>query len=60
MPVFVAWQGFDFYADRFETDDVLFRVCMLDAMVGARAVGYAGNEPFLCANLLAVLLLLQI
>ena len=60
MPVFVARQGFSFYADRFETDDVFFRVCMLDAMVGVRAVGYAGNEPCLYANLLAVLLLLQI
>lgn len=33
MPVFIAWQGFSFYADRFDTDDVLFRVTMLVAML---------------------------
>src|SRR6185312_3940857 len=25
LPVFIAWQGFTFYADRFDSDDVLFR-----------------------------------
>src|SRR5215204_4958327 len=40
VPVFVAWHGFSFYADRFDTDDVLFRVSMLAAMlaVGALAI----------------------
>jgi low temperature requirement protein LtrA len=33
MPVFIAWQGFSFYADRFDTDDVLFRGVMLAAML---------------------------
>ena len=32
----------------------------MEAMVDIRAVGYAGNELCLCANLLAFLLLLQI
>jgi low temperature requirement protein LtrA len=31
LPVFIAWQGFTFYADRFDSDDVLFRVVMLQA-----------------------------
>ena len=38
VPVFVAWQGFSFYADRFDTDDVLFRVCMLAAMLAVAAL----------------------
>ncbi len=33
MPVFIAWQGFSFYADRFDTDDVLFRGVMIAAML---------------------------
>ena len=38
VPIFVAWQGFSFYADRFDTDDVLFRVCMLAAMLAVAAL----------------------
>src|ERR687898_623570 len=38
VPVFVAWQGFSFYADRFDTDDVIFRVCMLAAMLAVAAL----------------------
>jgi low temperature requirement protein LtrA len=38
VPVFVAWQGFSFYADRFDTDDVFFRVCMLAAMLAVAAL----------------------
>jgi low temperature requirement protein LtrA len=33
LPVFIAWQGFTFYADRFDTDDVLFRAVVLGAML---------------------------
>ena len=33
VPVYVAWQGLSAYADRFDTDDVLFRACMLAAML---------------------------
>jgi len=29
LPVFIAWQGFMAYADRFDTDNVVFRVVML-------------------------------
>src|SRR5215203_6582733 len=38
VPVFIAWQGFSFYADRFDTDDVFFRVCMLAAMLAVAAL----------------------
>jgi low temperature requirement protein LtrA len=38
LPVFIAWQGFTFYADRFDTDDVLFRVVTLAAMLAIAAL----------------------
>jgi low temperature requirement protein LtrA len=38
LVVFVAWQGFSFYADRFDTDDVLFRLVMLTAMLAIAAL----------------------
>src|SRR4029450_14100566 len=38
LPVFIAWQGFTFYADRFDSDDVLFRAVMLAAMLGIAAL----------------------
>jgi low temperature requirement protein LtrA len=38
LPVFIAWQGFTFYADRFDTDDVLFRSVMLAAMLAIAAL----------------------
>jgi low temperature requirement protein LtrA len=33
LPVFLAWQGYSFYADRFDTDDVVFRLVMFAAML---------------------------
>ena len=38
LPVFLAWQGFSFYADRFDTDDVVFRVVILTAMLAIAAL----------------------
>jgi low temperature requirement protein LtrA len=38
LPVFIAWQGFSFYADRFDTDDVLFRAVMLAGMLAIAAL----------------------
>ena len=38
LPVFLAWQGFSFYADRFDTDDVVFRLVMFAAMVAIAAL----------------------
>jgi low temperature requirement protein LtrA len=33
VPVWVAWQGFSFYADRFDTDDLVFRGAYFAAML---------------------------
>jgi low temperature requirement protein LtrA len=33
LPVFIAWQGFSIYADRFDTDDVVFRAVILLGML---------------------------
>jgi low temperature requirement protein LtrA len=55
VPVFVAWQGFSFYADRFDTDDLAFRAVFGAGMLaiialagliddvahGERTVGFA-------------------
>jgi low temperature requirement protein LtrA len=38
LPVFIAWQGFTFYADRFDSDDVLFRAVVLAAMLAIAAL----------------------
>jgi low temperature requirement protein LtrA len=34
VPVWWAWVGYAFYADRFDTDDVVLRAAMLTAMLG--------------------------
>jgi Bacterial low temperature requirement A protein (LtrA) len=38
VPVFVAWQGFSFYADRFDTDDLAFRLAMFAGMLAISAL----------------------
>ena len=38
LTVFIAWQGFTFYADRFDTDDVVFRLAILAAMLAVSAL----------------------
>src|SRR5207302_9975160 len=38
VPVYVAWQGFMAYADRFDTDDVLFRGAYFVAMLAIAAM----------------------
>ena len=38
VPVFVAWQGFSFYADRFDTDDVVFRLVLFAGMLAIAAL----------------------
>src|SRR5262249_36113434 len=34
VPVWWAWMGFTFYANRFDTDDIVYRLLMLVAMFG--------------------------
>ena len=38
VPVFVAWQGFMAYADRFATDDLAFRAAYFGAMMAIAAM----------------------
>jgi low temperature requirement protein LtrA len=38
VPVWVAWQGFSAYADRFDTDDLAFRVKLFIAMLAIAAL----------------------
>jgi len=38
VPVYVAWQGYMAYADRFDTDDLLFRVTYFVAMLAIAAM----------------------
>jgi low temperature requirement protein LtrA len=38
IPVFIAWQGFSFYADRFDTDDLAFRMVIFVAMLAIAAM----------------------
>jgi low temperature requirement protein LtrA len=38
LPVFIAWQGFTIYADRFDTDDLVFRLGILTGMLAILAL----------------------
>jgi low temperature requirement protein LtrA len=38
IPVFVAWQGYSAYADRFDTDDLVIRVAYFVAMLAIAAM----------------------
>jgi low temperature requirement protein LtrA len=38
LPVYIAWQGYTFYADRFDSDDLGFRVALFAAMVAIAAM----------------------
>ncbi len=38
VPVYIAWQGYTFYADRFDSDDLGFRLALFAAMVAIAAM----------------------
>jgi low temperature requirement protein LtrA len=38
VPVWWAWVGYTFYADRFDTDDLVYRILMMAAMLSVAAV----------------------
>ena len=38
LPVFIAWQGFTIYADRFDTDDLVFRLAIFGGMLAIAAL----------------------
>ena len=44
VPVWVAWQGFSFYADRFDTDDLLFRLAYFAAMLAIAAMAILARD----------------
>jgi len=67
LPVFIAWQGFSFYADRFDTDDVVFRVVMFTAMLAIAAlaiqipdVAHGDSTGFVLAYVLLRLLMVSL
>src|SRR5215510_6194680 len=52
-PVWWAWVGYSFYADRFESDEVIFRLLMFAGMlamaavaVNARGAFHGGDQAF--------------
>jgi low temperature requirement protein LtrA len=38
LPVYIAWLGFSIYADRFDTDDVIFRLVIFCGMLAILAL----------------------
>ena len=46
VPVWWAWVGFTFYADRFETDEGVYRVIMLGGMLAVAALAVNVPEAF--------------
>jgi low temperature requirement protein LtrA len=59
LPVFITWQGYTIYADRFDTDDVVFRVVVFFGMLGILAlavqvpdVAHGGGTGFAIAYIL--------
>jgi low temperature requirement protein LtrA len=46
VPVWWAWVGYTFYADRFETDDVAYRLLVLAAMLAIAAVAVTTERAF--------------
>lgn len=46
VPVWWAWAGFTFYANRFDTDDLLYRLLVLTAMFGIAAMAANIHHAF--------------
>src|ERR1044072_1801722 len=45
-PVWWAWVGYSFYADRFESDEVIFRLIMFAGMLAMAALAIHVREVF--------------
>lgn len=60
VPVWWAWIGYTFYADRFETDDAFYRLAMFLAMLGVIALAvnlpkaFEGGSATFAASYVAV------
>jgi low temperature requirement protein LtrA len=50
VPVWWAWVGFTFYADRFDTDDVVHRVLMIGGMFAVAGLASATPDVFAGAS----------
>jgi low temperature requirement protein LtrA len=46
VPVWWAWAGFTFYADRFDTDDLVYRLVVLVAMFAIAALATGVHDAF--------------
>jgi low temperature requirement protein LtrA len=46
LPVWWAWVGYSFYADRFESDEVIFRLLMFAGMLGMAALAVNVQQVF--------------
>jgi low temperature requirement protein LtrA len=46
VPVWWAWAGFTFYANRFDTDDLVYRLLVLTAMFGVAALAANIHHAF--------------
>ncbi|HEV8602441.1 MAG TPA: low temperature requirement protein A [Gaiellaceae bacterium] len=46
VPVWWAWMGFTFYANRFDTDDLPYRLLILLAMLGVAALSTTVTDAF--------------
>jgi len=46
VPVWWAWTGYTMYADRFDTDDLVFRIMMLAGMLAIAALAVGVPEAF--------------
>jgi low temperature requirement protein LtrA len=46
VPVWWAWAGFTFYANRFDTDDLVYRLLVLTAMFGVAAMAANVHHAF--------------
>lgn len=50
VPVWWAWVGYTFYADRFESDDFLYRLLVLTAMLAIAGVAVNTGDAFVSTS----------
>ena len=50
VPIWWAWMGFTFYANRFDTDDLLYRLLIFVAMLGVAALATTLPDAFAGAS----------
>ena len=68
VPIWYSWVGYTFYADRFETDEALYRALMFSGMLAVigfslvlgNAFTIAGDPPFILCYILVRLVLVAL